>query len=61
MAAAAPKVAITTRVLVGQKLLWTGGKLYNDSVAVKLAIDAALAKAAAHAERIIIFQSVESF
>jgi len=55
------KVCVTTRVVVGSKVLWTGGKLYDDSVTVKLVVDAALAKAAARAEHGLIFESVESF
>ena len=55
------KVCVTTRVVVGQKVIWTGGKLYDDSVTVQVVIDAAVAKAAAHEGRGLIIQSVESF
>ena len=59
--AAPAKVCVTTRVVVGPKVLWTGGKLYDDSATVQVVVDAALATAAARAERSIIFQSVGSF
>ena len=54
-------MCVTTRVVVGPKVLWTGGKLYDDSATVQVVVDAALATAAARAERSIIFQSVGSF
>ena len=42
--AAPAKVCVTTRVVVGPKVLWTGGKLYDDSATVQVVVDAALAR-----------------
>ena len=61
LAAIMAKVCVTIRVVVDKKVIWTGGKLYDDSATVKLVVDAALTKAAARAERGLIFQCVESF
>ena len=61
MAAVAVKACIAIRVVVGPKVLWTGGKLYDASVTVKEIVDAALAKAAERTQGGIFFVSVQSF
>jgi len=57
---ATPKVAVTARVLVGSKVIFNAGKMYNGSATVQVVIDTVLDKAAAHSERSLIFASVEA-
>lgn len=57
---ATKKVNITTRITVGSKAIFTGSKLHEPSASVKVAIDMALDKAAAEAERRLIFESVSA-
>ena len=58
---ASPKVAVTARVLVGSKVIFNAGKMHDESATVQSVIDTALAKAAAHSERSLIFASAEAF
>ena len=58
---ATPKVAVTARVFVGSKVIFNAGKMHDESATVQLVIDTALAKAAAHSERSLIFASAEAF
>ena len=58
---ASPEVAVTARVLVGSKVISNAGKMHDESATVQLVIDTALAKAAVHSERSLIFASAEAF
>ena len=58
---AAVKVVVTIDIVVGQKLICSAGRLHGESVNVKTIIDAALDKAAEHAQRSLIFKGVESY
>ena len=56
----APKVAVTARVLVGPKEVFTGGRMTWSATTVQTVIDWALEKAAARAGRSLIFNGAEA-
>jgi len=58
---AAVKVVVAIDIVVGQKLICSAGRLHGESINVKTIIDAALDKAAEHAQRSLIFKGVEPY
>ena len=53
------KVLITTRVVVGTKVVFQGGKLHVVTDTVRVVVNAALEKAAARSDKELVFESVE--